>query len=126
MVWATVPEAAPTVRNHRATSCPPPISAKLPKTDASRLIASALACVSFGVCVSLMGGERGQWHSAAGGASFVAGGDWRVNGTLVQGAAGSEECPAARERRAVIRRDLAAGAPERVVIAPRAPAERRW
>src|SRR5689334_11709036 len=47
MVCATVPEAAPAARNQRATSCPPPISAKLPKIEPSRLIASALACVSL-------------------------------------------------------------------------------
>jgi hypothetical protein len=30
MVLATVPEAPPTIRNQRATSCPAPISAKEP------------------------------------------------------------------------------------------------
>src|SRR3954447_10729547 len=66
MVCATVPEAAPTVRNHRATSCPAPISAKLPKIASSRLIASALACVSVSLAgASLMGIDR-QCHRRAG------------------------------------------------------------
>src|SRR5208282_4565652 len=46
MVLATVPEAAPTTKNQRATSCPAPISAKEPKADASRFRVSALRWVS--------------------------------------------------------------------------------
>src|SRR5215469_14844383 len=46
MVLATVPEAPPTTRNHRATSWPAPISAKEPKVDGSRFTVSALWWVS--------------------------------------------------------------------------------
>src|SRR4029077_14508064 len=46
MVLATVPEAPPTTRNQRATSCPAPVSAKEPKVDESRFRVSALRCVS--------------------------------------------------------------------------------
>src|SRR6266481_2685980 len=46
MVLATVPEAPPTRRNHRATSCPAPISAKEPKIVGSRLRVRALWCAS--------------------------------------------------------------------------------
>src|SRR5215469_6691490 len=45
IVFATVPDAAPTIRNHRATSCPAPISANDPNFDVSRLIDSAFWCV---------------------------------------------------------------------------------
>src|ERR1017187_646138 len=38
MVFATVPEALPTWKNQRATSCPAPISANAPYFLASRLI----------------------------------------------------------------------------------------
>ena len=37
MVFATVPAAPPTEKNHRATSWPPPISANVPYVVASRL-----------------------------------------------------------------------------------------
>src|SRR6266404_747423 len=47
MVLATVPEAPPTRRNQRATSCPAPISAKEPKIVGSRLRGRALRCVSM-------------------------------------------------------------------------------
>src|ERR1700753_869255 len=46
MDLATVPEAPPTTKNQRATSCPAPISAKEPKVDVSRLKVSALWWVS--------------------------------------------------------------------------------
>src|SRR6266851_46586 len=46
MVLATVPDAPPTTRNQRATSCPAPISAKEPKVDGSRFKVSALRWVS--------------------------------------------------------------------------------
>src|SRR5580704_1433728 len=46
MLFATVPEAPPTTRNQRATSCPAPISAKEPNLDVSRFSDSALRCVS--------------------------------------------------------------------------------
>src|SRR5215475_9596534 len=46
MVLATVPEAAPTARNQRATSWPAPISANEPNLDGSRLRARAFWCVS--------------------------------------------------------------------------------
>src|SRR5213593_1102130 len=45
MLLATVPAAPPTRKNERATSCPAPISAKVPYRAASRLIQSALSCV---------------------------------------------------------------------------------
>jgi len=43
-----VPDAAPTLRNQRATSWPAPISANDPKTLGSRLMESAFWCVSIG------------------------------------------------------------------------------
>src|SRR5258708_9889358 len=56
MVFATVPEAPPTIRNHLATSWPAPISANDPKIESFRLIVSAFWCVptfsSVGICVS--------------------------------------------------------------------------
>src|SRR5438034_6718555 len=45
IVFATVPAAPPTRKNQRATSCPAPISAKVPYFAASRLMRSALSCV---------------------------------------------------------------------------------
>src|SRR5437660_12145576 len=45
MVFATVPAAPPTEKNHRATSWPPPISANVPYVVASRLRASAFCRV---------------------------------------------------------------------------------
>src|SRR5438876_7052806 len=45
IVFATVPAAPPARKNQRATSCPAPISAKVPYLAASRLIQSALSCV---------------------------------------------------------------------------------
>src|SRR5437879_7626608 len=45
MVFATVPAAPPTAKNHRATSWPPPISANVPYVVASRLSARAFCCV---------------------------------------------------------------------------------
>src|SRR5258706_16475906 len=45
MVFATVPAAPPTEKNHRATSWPPPISANVPYVVASRLSASAFCRV---------------------------------------------------------------------------------
>src|SRR5580704_13977036 len=60
MVFATVPDAPPTVRNQRATSCPAPISAKEPNTSAFRLIDRAFWCVpSFsGVSIPPPAGHR--------------------------------------------------------------------
>src|SRR5580704_2995225 len=59
MVFAMVPEAPPAWKKCRATSCPAPISAKVPYFRSSRLIVRALRLVvrsSF--CGSLMvGGE---------------------------------------------------------------------
>src|SRR5215467_11460032 len=55
MVFATVPEAAPTRRNHRATSCPAPISAKEPNVDGSRFTVSALWWVSSFGAVAIAG-----------------------------------------------------------------------
>src|ERR1700720_4492787 len=46
MLFATVPEAPPTKRNQRTTSCPAPISANEPNVEASRFRVSALRCVS--------------------------------------------------------------------------------
>src|SRR6202044_2428879 len=55
MVFATVPAAPPTWKNRRATSCPAPISAKVPYFLASRLIWSALWLVSIlAECMSIM------------------------------------------------------------------------
>src|SRR4029434_5498794 len=51
MDFATVPEAPPTRKNHRETSCPPPISAKVPYQRRSKLICSALSHVSIGFAV---------------------------------------------------------------------------
>src|SRR5437867_2468401 len=47
MDFATVPAAPPTRKNHRATSCPAPISAKVPYLVGSRLTCSAFWCVSI-------------------------------------------------------------------------------
>src|ERR1700678_2842106 len=58
MDFATVPAAPPTRKNQRTTSWPAPISAKVPYQRGSRLILSALLCVSTdsdfigGNCVS--------------------------------------------------------------------------
>src|SRR5215207_1211708 len=46
MLFATVPAAPPTRKNQRTTSWPAPISAKVPYQRGSRLIRSALLCVS--------------------------------------------------------------------------------
>ena len=46
MLLAIVPAAAPTRKNHRATSCPAPISANVPYFVLSRLIRRAFWCVS--------------------------------------------------------------------------------
>src|SRR3954454_20478105 len=46
---ATVEEALPTWKNQRATSCPAPISAKVPKRFASRLIWRAFSSAVSGV-----------------------------------------------------------------------------
>src|SRR5258705_9327534 len=45
MVFATVPAAPPTEKNHRATSWPAPISANVPYVVASRLSANAFCRV---------------------------------------------------------------------------------
>src|SRR6185436_10580438 len=45
MLLAMVPEAPPTRKNQRATSCPAPISANVPYFVWSRLICSAFWCV---------------------------------------------------------------------------------
>src|SRR4029077_4444871 len=47
MLFATVPAAPPTRKNQRTTSCPAPISAKVPYQRGSRLILSALEWVSI-------------------------------------------------------------------------------
>src|ERR1700726_776542 len=46
MLLAIVPAAPPTRKNQRATSCPAPISAKVPYFVLSRLIWTAFWCVS--------------------------------------------------------------------------------
>src|SRR5947207_9067389 len=46
MLFATIPAAPPTRKNQRTTSCPAPISAKVPYQRGSRLIFSALEWVS--------------------------------------------------------------------------------
>ena len=52
MLLAIVPAAPPTRKNQRATSCPAPISAKVPYFVLSRLIWTAFWCVSSGlVCI---------------------------------------------------------------------------
>src|SRR5437660_8002166 len=47
MLLATVPAAPPTRKNQRTTSCPAPISAKVPYQRGSRLIRSAFEWVSI-------------------------------------------------------------------------------
>src|SRR5438105_5264792 len=47
MLFAIVPAAPPTRKNQRTTSCPAPISANVPYQRGSRLIFSALECVSI-------------------------------------------------------------------------------
>jgi hypothetical protein len=46
MLFAIVPAPPPTRKNQRTTSCPAPISAKVPYQRGSRLIFSAFECVS--------------------------------------------------------------------------------
>src|SRR5687768_4525804 len=46
MDFATVPEAPPTRKNQRETSCPPPISANVPYQRRSRFTCRAFAQVS--------------------------------------------------------------------------------
>src|SRR5213593_3227152 len=46
MLFATVPAAPPTRKTQRTTSCPAPISAKVPYHRGSRVILSALEWVS--------------------------------------------------------------------------------
>src|SRR5213592_1833619 len=50
MVLATVPAAPPTRKNLRATSCPAPISAKVPYFAESKLIWSAFSSVPISIC----------------------------------------------------------------------------
>ena len=53
MLLAIVPAAPPTRKNQRATSCPAPISAKVPYFVLSRLIWTAFWCVSSRVdCIA--------------------------------------------------------------------------
>src|SRR5712692_9389733 len=65
IVFATVPAAPPTRKNQRATSCPAPISAKVPYFAASRLMRSALSCV-------LGEGSRGTSGPFGGDGGFTA------------------------------------------------------
>src|SRR5205823_13472035 len=65
IVFATVPTAPPTRKNQRATSCPAPISAKVPYFAASRLMRSALSCV-------LGEGTRGTSGPLGGDGGFTA------------------------------------------------------
>src|SRR5439155_22846727 len=50
MVLATVPAAPPTRKNLSATSCPAPISAKVPYFAESKLIWSAFSSVPISIC----------------------------------------------------------------------------
>src|SRR5436853_2656385 len=62
MLFAIVPDAPPTRKNQRATSCPAPISANVPYFDWSRLICSAFWCVltfSFFIRVKVTAWEHG-------------------------------------------------------------------
>src|SRR5436190_4792489 len=57
MLFAIVPEAPPTRKNQRATSCPAPISANVPYLPWSRLTCSAFWCVltfSFFIAPTLL------------------------------------------------------------------------
>ena len=54
------PAAAPTRKNHRATSWPAPISAKVPYLIASRLIRSAFSCV---LSVTASSATRSRFHT---------------------------------------------------------------
>src|SRR5437867_13044735 len=53
MVLAIVPAAPPTRKNRRATSCPAPISAKVPYLVASRLIWRAFSSVPISISGSI-------------------------------------------------------------------------
>src|ERR1700756_4690290 len=67
MLLAIVPAAPPTRKNQRTTSCPAPISAKVPYQRGSRLILSAFEWVSSGSsftenrrCTKLLGGRNAR------------------------------------------------------------------
>src|SRR5690348_8797965 len=49
MVFAIVPDAPPTRKNLRATSCPAPISAKVPYLAESRLMRRAFSSVPISI-----------------------------------------------------------------------------
>src|SRR6201988_1050513 len=68
MVFATVPDAPPTRRNHRATSWPAPISAKEPNIVGSRFNESAFWCVPIlsGVDIAPLRGPNRLYHFAGG------------------------------------------------------------
>src|SRR6266446_3342676 len=66
MVFATVPAAPPTEKNHRATSWPAPISANVPYVVASRLRANAFCRVfeaGSSICFDLTVLEDGSDHT---------------------------------------------------------------
>src|SRR6266508_1462196 len=58
MLLAIVPDAPPTRKNQRTTSCPAPISANVPYQRGSRLILSAFECVS------IVSSFTSQWNQA--------------------------------------------------------------
>src|SRR5438034_9723075 len=64
MVFATVPAAPPTAKNHRATSWPPPISAKVPYFAGSRLSATAFRRVLEAASSMMERPENRRQHPA--------------------------------------------------------------
>src|SRR5580700_9247632 len=98
MVLATVPEAPPTIRNQRATSCPAPISAKEPNAAASRLRASALRWLSSFSGQAIVKSPRTRFVPAlllpASAERPV-----KLHQTLVFGAARACECELSRKKR---------------------------
>src|SRR5438093_5192700 len=64
MVFATVPAAPPTAKNHRATSWPPPISAKVPYFAGSRLSATAFCRVLEAASSMMERPENRRQHPA--------------------------------------------------------------
>src|SRR3954463_6470965 len=55
IVFATVPDAPPTWKKRRATSCPAPISAKVPYFSASKLIWNAFLFVPTSISAFIRG-----------------------------------------------------------------------
>src|SRR5437764_3631410 len=64
MVFATVPAAPPTWKKRRATSCPAPISAKVPYFFASRFIWNAFLSVPRSISAFIVPQDEGLWRGS--------------------------------------------------------------